>query len=54
MNSMVGFLWLGRRWRGGSPMTETSAQKDDDEGLVRARSGGVGGVGGFTVGGVGF
>jgi hypothetical protein len=28
---------------------ETSAQKDDGEGTVRARRGGVGGVGGFTV-----
>jgi hypothetical protein len=36
------------------PATETSAQKDDGEGAVRTRRGGVGGVGGFTVGGVGF
>jgi hypothetical protein len=53
-NSMAGFPRLGRRWRGGSPVTETSARKDDGEGAVRARRGGVGGVGGFTVGGVGF
>jgi hypothetical protein len=53
-NSMAGFPWLGRRWRGGLPVTETSARKDDGEGAVRARRGGVGSVGGFTVGGVGF
>jgi hypothetical protein len=53
-NSMAGFPRLGRRCRGGSPATETSAWKDDGEGAVRARRGGVGGVGGFTVGGVGF
>jgi hypothetical protein len=53
-NSMAGLPWLGRRWKGGSPATETLARKDDDEGMVRARRGGVGGVGGFTVGGVGF
>jgi hypothetical protein len=33
---------------------ETSARKDDGEGAVRAKRGGVGGVGGFTEGGVGF
>jgi hypothetical protein len=33
---------------------ETSARKDDGKGAVRARRGGVGGVGGFTVGGVSF
>jgi hypothetical protein len=54
INSMAAFPRLGRRWRGGSPATETSAQKDDDKGTVRARRGGVGGVGGFTVGGVDF
>jgi hypothetical protein len=43
-NSMAGFPRLGRRWRGGSPAMETSAQKDDSEGVVRARRG-VGGVG---------
>jgi hypothetical protein len=51
---MVGFPWLGRRRSCGSPATETSAQKDDSEGMVRARRGGVGGVGGFTVGGINF
>jgi hypothetical protein len=53
-NSMAGFPQLGRRRRGGSPATETSARKDDGEGTVMARRGGVGGVGGFTVGGVDF
>jgi hypothetical protein len=53
-NSMLGLPLLGRRWKGGSLATETSARKDDGEGAVRARSGGVGGVGGFTMGGVGF
>jgi hypothetical protein len=53
-NSMAGSPQLGRRWKGGSPAAETSALKDDGEGMVRARRGGVGGVGGFTVGGVGF
>jgi hypothetical protein len=48
-NSMAGLPRLGRRWKGGSPATETSAQKDDGEGTVRARRGGIGGVGGFTV-----
>jgi hypothetical protein len=33
---------------------EISARKDDDEGVVRARREGVGGVGSFTGGGVGF
>jgi hypothetical protein len=54
MNSMAGFPRLGRQWTGGSPVTETSAWKDDGEGTVRARRGGVGGVVGFTVAGVGF
>jgi hypothetical protein len=53
-NPMARLPRLGRRWRGGSPATETSARKDDGEGAVRARRRGVGGVGGFTVGGVGF
>jgi hypothetical protein len=48
----------GRRtqWRGfrSSGSGRGAAQKDDGEGAVRARRGGVGGVGGFTVGGVGF
>jgi hypothetical protein len=54
MNSMAGFPRLWRWWRGGSPATKTLARKDDGEGAVRARRRGVGGVGGFTVGGVGF
>jgi hypothetical protein len=45
-NSMAGLPRLGRQWKGGSPATETSARKDDGEGVVRARRGGVGGVGG--------
>jgi hypothetical protein len=51
---MAGLPRLRRRWKGGSPATETLARKDDGEGTVRARREGVGGVGGFTVGGVGF
>jgi hypothetical protein len=54
VNSMAGLPRLGRRWKGGSPAMETSARKDDSEGAVRARRGGVRGVGGFTVGGVSF
>jgi hypothetical protein len=45
---------LGRRWKSVSPATDTSARKDDGEGAMRAKRGGVGGVGGFTEGGVGF
>jgi hypothetical protein len=52
-NSMAGLPRLGR-WKSVSPVTETSAPKDDGEGAVRARREGVGGVGGFTEGGVGF
>jgi hypothetical protein len=55
----------GRRtqWRGcrGSGALEgrltsggASAQEDDGEGALRAKGGSVGGVGGFTEGGVGF
>jgi hypothetical protein len=33
---------------------DTLAQKDDGEGAMRAKRGGVGGVGGFTEGGVSF
>jgi hypothetical protein len=54
VNSMVGLPWLGRQWKSVSPATDTSAQKDDSEGVMRAKRGGVGGVGGFTEGGVGF
>jgi hypothetical protein len=39
----------GRHTGGGA-----SAQEDDDEGALRAKRGSVGGVGGFTEGGVGF
>jgi hypothetical protein len=53
-NSMAGLPRLGRRWKGDSLVTESSAQKDDGEGAVRARREGVGGVGCFTRGGVGF
>jgi hypothetical protein len=53
-NSMAGLPRLERRWKGGSPATESSAQKDDGKGAVRARREGVGGVGCFTGGGVGF
>jgi hypothetical protein len=38
-NSMAGLPRLGRQWKGGSPATEISAQKDDGEGAVRARRG---------------
>jgi hypothetical protein len=54
VNSMAGLPWLGRRWKSFSPATDTSARKDDSEGVMRAKRGGVGGVGGFTEGGVGF
>jgi hypothetical protein len=50
---MAGLPRLGR-WKSVSPATETSAPKDDGEGAVRARREGVGGVGGFTEGRVGF
>jgi hypothetical protein len=53
-NSMAGLQRLGRRWKGGSPATEILARKDDGEGTVRARREGIGGVGCFTGGGVGF
>jgi hypothetical protein len=53
-NSMVGLPRLERRWKGGSPATESLTRKDDGEGAVRARREGVGGVGCFTGGGVGF
>jgi hypothetical protein len=53
-NSMAGLPRLGRRWKSISPAVEASAWKGDGEGAVRAKRGGVGGVGGFTEGGVGF
>jgi hypothetical protein len=54
VNSMEGLPRLRRRWKGVSPATETLARKDDGEGVMRARRGGVEGVGGFTVEGVSF
>jgi hypothetical protein len=45
---MAGLPRLRRRWKGGSLTMESSAQKDDGEGAVRARREGVGGVGCFT------
>jgi hypothetical protein len=53
-NSMAGLPRLRRRWKGVSPVMKASARKGDDEGTVRAKRGSVGGVGGFTEGGVGF
>jgi hypothetical protein len=53
-NSMAGLPRLGRRWKGGSPATESSALKGNGEGAVRARREGVGGVGCFTGGGSAF
>jgi hypothetical protein len=53
-NSMAGLPRLGRRWKSVSSTVEASARKGDGEGTVRAKRGGVGGVGGFTEGGVGF
>jgi hypothetical protein len=44
VNSMAGLSRLGRRWKGVSPAAELRSREDD----------GVGGVGGFTEGGVGF
>jgi hypothetical protein len=51
---MAGLPRLGRRWKGGSSAMESSARKDDDEGAVRARREGFGGVGCSTGGGVSF
>jgi hypothetical protein len=53
-NSMAGLPRLRRRWKGGSPATESSARKGDGEGAVRARREGIEGVGCFTGGGVCF
>jgi hypothetical protein len=53
-NPMEGLPRLGRRWKGVSPAVETSARKGGGEGTVRAKREGIGGVGGFTEGGVGF
>jgi hypothetical protein len=51
---MAGLPRLGRRWKGVSPVAEASARTGDGEGEVRVKRGSVGGVGGFTGGGVGF
>jgi hypothetical protein len=51
---MAGLPRLGRRYKGVSPVAELQSWEDDGEGAVRARREGVGGVGGFTEGGVGF
>jgi hypothetical protein len=51
---MAGLPRLGRWWKGVSPAAKTSARKGDGEGVVRAKREGVGGVGGFTEGGVSF
>jgi hypothetical protein len=53
-NSMAGSPQLGRPWKGDSPTMESSARKDDGEGVVRARREGFGGVGCATGGGVGY
>jgi hypothetical protein len=53
-NSMAGLPWLGRLWEGVSPVAFLRSREDDGEGAMRAKRGGVGGVGGFTEGGVGF
>jgi hypothetical protein len=54
VNSMAELPRLGRRWKGVSPAVELWSREDDGEGVVRAKREGVGGVGGFTEGGVGF
>jgi hypothetical protein len=54
VNSMAGLPRLGRRWKGVSPAMELRSREDDGEGTWRAKRGSVGGVGGFTEGGVGF
>jgi hypothetical protein len=51
---MARLSWLRRRWKGVSPAAEASARTGDGEGTVRVKRGSVGGVGGFTEGGVGF
>jgi hypothetical protein len=50
-NSMAGLPRLRWWWKGVSPAVEASARKGDGEGAVRAKRGGIGGVGGFTEGG---
>jgi hypothetical protein len=51
---MAGLPLLGRRWKGVSPAVELRSWEDDGEGTLRAKRGSVGGVGGFTEGGVDF
>jgi hypothetical protein len=53
-NSIAGLPRLRRRWNGVSSVAELRSQEDDDEGALRAKRGSVGGVGGFTEGGVSF
>jgi hypothetical protein len=53
-NSMARLPRLRRRWKGVSPVAELRSREDDGEGALRAKRGSVGGVGGFTEGGVGF
>jgi hypothetical protein len=52
-NSMAGLPRLRRRWEGVSPAAELRSREDDGKGTVRAKREGVGGLGGFTEGGVG-
>jgi hypothetical protein len=51
---MAGLPRLGRRWKGVSPAAEALARTGDGEGAVRVKRGSVGGVGGFTEGGIDF
>jgi hypothetical protein len=51
---MAGLPRLGRWWKGVSPVAEASARMGDGEDALRVKRGSVGGVGGFTEGGVDF
>jgi hypothetical protein len=51
---MAGLSRLRRQWKGVSPTVELRSREDDGEGALRAKRGRVGGVGGFTEGGVSF
>jgi hypothetical protein len=51
---MAGLPRLGRRWKSVSPAAEALAQTGDGEGAVRVKRGSIGGVGGFTEGGIDF
>jgi hypothetical protein len=51
---MAGLPRLRRQWMVVSLVVEASAQTGDGEGAVRVKRGSVGGVGGFTEGGVCF